>query len=313
MHLTRRQFASGLAGTLFLPSGPATAAGMMPMRAIRQFPLGDMAITVIDDGSFSMGVGMFASNAKSEIGPYLQSYGLDGKMAEIPLQVMLIETQGTRVLIDTGMGDVTFHGNDADSGRLVRSLESLGLAPKDIDILILTHGHPDHVGGLTINGERVFTDAEHYIPKSEFDFWTQKPERAPAGLREMIEECRRHLLPVAHGIMSYEDGQEIAPGIYAVAAPDHTYGHFAIRLESKGQSLLHLVDTAVHFITGLERPQWTVGADLDKKRAVETRQRLLSQAADERLMVAGYHFPFPGVGRVQRYGDAFRYVPVPLV
>ncbi len=313
MHITRRDMLAGLASTVFLPSGPATAAGMMPMRAIRQFPLGDMSITVIDDGSFSMGVGMFASNAKAEIGPYLESYGLDGKMAEIPLQVMLVETEGTRVLIDTGMGDVTFHGNEEDSGRLVRSLESIGLSPRDIDILILTHGHPDHVGGLTIGGERVFTAADHYIPDIEFKFWTQSPDRAPEGLREMIKECRRHLLPVAHGIKSYADEQEIAPGVFAVSAPGHTHGHFAVRLESRGQKLLHLVDTAVHYIAGLEHPEWTVGADLDKPRAVETRRRLLSQAVEERLLIAGYHFPFPGVGRVMRYGEGFRYVPVPLV
>lgn len=313
MHLTRRDMLAGLAGALILPSGPVTAAGMMPMRALRQFALGDMAVTVIDDGSFSMGVGMFASNAKSEIGPYLETYGLDGKTADIPLQVMLIETEGVRVLIDTGMGDVTFHGSEEDSGRLVRSLESIGLTPRDIDILILTHGHPDHVGGLSIAGERVFETAQHFIPDVEFKFWTQSPARAPAGLREMIEECRRHLLPVSHGIKSYEDGQEIAPGIFAVAAPGHTHGHFAIELRSRGQSLLHLVDTAVHYIAGLEHPNWTVGADLNKPLAVETRRRLLNRAVEERLLIAGYHFPFPGVGRVMRYGEGFRYVPVPLV
>ncbi len=303
-----------MAGLSFTPSGPAGADGMMPMRAIRGFDLGDMKITVIDDGSFSMGVNMFGSNAgEGAVGRLLSNYGLSETMAEMPLQIMLIETAGVRVLIDTGMGDVTFHGNEIDNGRLVRSLEVLGLAPQDIDILLLTHGHPDHVGGLTVQGERVFSNAEHYLPDIEFEFWTQSPERAPAGLREMIIECRRHLLPVAHGMRSYTDGQEIAPGVFAVAAPGHTHGHYAIQLRSRGESLLHLVDTAVHYITGLERPDWTVGADIDKPLAVETRKRLLSQAADERMLIAGYHFPFPGVGRIIRMGDAFRYVAVPLV
>ncbi len=303
-----------MAGLSFMPSGPAGADGMMPMRAIRGFDLGDMKITVIDDGSFSMGVNMFGSNAgEGAVGRLLSNYGLSETMAEMPLQIMLIETAGVRVLIDTGMGDVTFHGNEIDNGRLVRSLEVLGLAPQDIDILLLTHGHPDHVGGLTVQGERVFSNAEHYLPDIEFEFWTQSPERAPAGLREMIIECRRHLLPVAHGMRSYTDGQEIAPGVFAVAAPGHTHGHYAIQLRSRGESLLHLVDTAVHYITGLERPDWTVGADIDKSLAVETRKRLLSQAADERMLIAGYHFPFPGVGRIIRMGDAFRYVAVPLV
>lgn len=312
MNLIRREFCAGLGCLMFAPSGMAMA-DKMPMRAIRQFPLGDMNVTVIDDGSFTMGVNMFAANAKSEIGDLMAMYGLDRRKAEIPLQVMLIETDGIKVLIDTGMGDVQFHGNERDSGRLVSSLATLGLKPSDIDILILSHGHPDHVGGLSVEGERVFTTADHYIPEVEFKFWTQKPERAPAGLREMIEECRRHLLPVSHGLKSYDDGQEIAPGVFAVAAPGHTHGHFAIRLESRGQKLLHLVDTAVHFIAGLERPDWHTGADLDKKQAVETRKRLLTQAAEEQLLVAGYHFPFPGIGRVLQQGNGFRYVPMPLV
>ena len=231
----------------------------------------------------------------------------------MPLQVILIETEGVRVLVDTGMGDVSFNKSDPKAGRLLTSLASLGIEQKDIDILFLMHGHPDHVGGLTVEGQRAFTNALHYLPDLEFEFWTQEPDRAPAALREMIRECRTHILPVAHGLKSYSDGEDIAPGVFAVAAPGHTHGHFALRLESKGEKLLHLVDTSVHYIANLEHPDWTVGADLDKPRAVKTRKRLLAQAVDEQIMVAGYHFPFPGVGRILRMVDGFRYVPVPLV
>jgi glyoxylase-like metal-dependent hydrolase (beta-lactamase superfamily II) len=315
--LSRRKCLLGMtavAGLSILPSGPVRADGTMPMRAVRSFNLGDMKITVIDDGSFSMGVGMFGSNVPTaQVGELLKSYGLSSDKAEMPLQVMLVETEGVRLLIDTGLGDSTMHGSDVDNGRLVQSLHTLGLTADDIDIVLLTHGHPDHVGGLTLQGERVFKQAQHYIPDIEFAFWTQKPDSAPAQLREMIKECRLHLLPVAHGMRSYSDGDEIAPGVFAVAAPGHTHGHYAVRLESQGQSLLHLVDAAVHYIAGLEKPDWTVGADLDKPLAIQTRYKLLSQAADEKLLIAGYHFPFPGVGVIKRLGDGFRYVPVPLV
>jgi glyoxylase-like metal-dependent hydrolase (beta-lactamase superfamily II) len=164
-----------------------------------------------------------------------------------------------------------------------------------------------------VNSERVFPNAQHFLPDIEFGFWTQDPDRAPAALREMIIACRRHILPISHGLLSYADHTEIAPGIRAVAAHGHTHGHYAIMLESRGEKLLHLVDTAVHYIAGLEHPEWTVGADLNKPLAIETRKRLLSRAADEQLLVAGYHFPFPGVGRIMPLGEGFRYVPVPLV
>jgi glyoxylase-like metal-dependent hydrolase (beta-lactamase superfamily II) len=284
------------------------------MRAMQQFGLGDIAVTIINDGGFAMGAGMFGSNApKGAVGDLLASYGLDADKADMPLQIMLIETDGVRVLIDTGMGDVAYHGSSEDGGRLTGALAALGLAPTDIDIVVLTHGHPDHVGGVSQNGEPIFKNAQHYLPEIEAAFWTQDPDNAPASLREMVRVCRNHIMPVRGGLRSYSDGDEIAPGVFAVAAPGHTHGHAAIRLESRGEGLLHLVDTAVHYIAGLERPDWTVGADIDKPMAVATRKRLLSQAADEQLLIAGYHFPFPGIGRIMRYGDAFRYVPVPLI
>ena len=312
--IDRRHLILGLGAPLVLHRGMALAGpddAPMPMRAIERYRLGDMDIAVIDDGSFSMPLTMFTGGASAaERDAFMAAHDMAKPAVHVPLQVMLVQHEGQRILIDTGLGDVTMHGGAPDHGRLTASLAELGLGPGDIDTVILTHGHPDHIGGLTVEAAPQFAQARHLLPQAEFDFWTQNPERAPAGLRPMIEECRRHLLPLAHRITSYGDGDVLAPGITAVAAPGHTRAHFAIRLESRGERLLNLVDTAVFLDTALEHPDWTIGADLDKAQAVATRQRLFAEMAETGELVAAAHFPFPGVGRIARAADGYTFHPV---
>nr|MBX2878320.1 hypothetical protein [Granulosicoccus sp.] len=126
----------------------------------------------------------------------------------------------------------------------------------------------------------------------------------------MLAVGNEQLLPVKDLIRPYSDGDEIVPGITAIAAPGHTIGHHAFLLHNGGNKLLHLMDTAVHYLVGTEQPDWALAVELDADMAAATRNKLFKQAVDQQLLVAGYHFPFPGIGRLVKQNSGWRYVPI---
>jgi glyoxylase-like metal-dependent hydrolase (beta-lactamase superfamily II) len=281
------------------------------LRAIHRFGIGAMRITVIDDARFTFPAPAFAANQpEGTIGPFLDRFGLPTDFASLHMQVTLIENGDNKVLLDTGMGDVTFPKNPVDNGRLAAGLSAIGVAPEDITAVILSHGHPDHIGSCSKNGEPVFKNATYFMPPGELEFWTQNPGAEQTFPNFMLGVGNAQLEPIRKLIKPYGDGDEIVPGVTAVAAPGHTLGHHAFLLHEGDGKLLHLMDTAVHYLVGPEEPDWALAVEMDQKAAAATRRRLFKQAAEEKLLVAGYHFPFPGIGRIVEHGPAWRFVPM---
>ena len=310
-----------------LLSGAATAAIASPLmnisvsnaaepnsnslRAIHRFNLGKMRVTVIDDARFTFPAPAFAANQpEGTIGPFLDRFGLPTDFASLHMQVTLIENGANKILLDTGMGDTTFPQNPVDNGRLAAGLATISIAPEDITAVILSHGHPDHIGSCSKNGEPTFKNATYFMPPNELEFWTQKPGTEQNFPNFMLGVGNAQLEPVRQLIKPYADGDEIVPGVTAVAAPGHTLGHHAFLLHDGDAKLLHLVDTAVHYLVGPEEPDWALAVEMDQEVAAATRRRLFKQAAEQKILVAGYHFPFPGIGRIVEQGKAWRFVPV---
>lgn len=310
-----------------LLSGAATAAAASPLltvstanagkaethalRAIHRFNVGKLKLTVIDDARFTFPAPAFAANKpEGTVGPFLASFGLPTDFVSLHMQVTLIENGDKKSLLDTGMGHVTFPQNPEDNGRLKAGLAAIGIAPKDITDVILSHGHPDHVGSCSVNGVPAFKNATYYMPPNELEFWTQKPGTEANFQNFMLGVGNAQLEPIRKLIKPYGDGDVLVPGITAVAAPGHTLGHHAFLIQDGDAKLLHLMDTAVHYLVGPEEPDWALGVEMDPKAAAATRRRLFKQAAEEKLLVAGYHFPFPGVGRIIEQGPSWRYVPM---
>jgi glyoxylase-like metal-dependent hydrolase (beta-lactamase superfamily II) len=142
------------------------------------------------------------------------------------------------------------------------------------------------------------------------EFWTQKPSDEQNFMNLMLSVGNAQLEPVRSLIQPYSAGDEIVPGITAVAAPGHTLGHHAFLISGGDDKLLHLMDAAVHYLVGPEEPDWALGVEMDQTAAADTRRKLFKLAADENLLVAGYHFPFPGLGKIIPQDNAWRYVPV---
>ena len=203
---------------------------------------------------------------------------------------VLVRDGERTILFDTGFGD----------GGLDAAMEGAGVAPGDVTHVVITHMHPDHVGGLMKDGSPAFPDAEHVAGRVEHEWWTANP--APH-----IEE---NVLPIADRFTLIEDGAEVAPGVTAMAAFGHTPGHMTFRVEGEAGPMLIAGDLANHYVWSLGHPDWMVRFDMDHEKAAEARRRVLGMLASERMAMTGYHMPFPAAGFVEEAGDGFRWVPV---
>ncbi|WP_257311022.1 MBL fold metallo-hydrolase [Geothrix fuzhouensis] len=287
-----------LPGTAMTPSAPANASRLVSLR------LGQLQVWKLQDGRIPLAAsllkGIDAAEAKRMLG------GKDA--ADTPVNAFLVRMPGHTVLVDTGIGK----DPEEDSGHLAEQLAAAGVAASDIDLILITHDHFDHIGGLLkADGTRVFPKAVLRVARREHAFWTEDPARLPERLRDRAPRLKAlfGVYEKAGAFRPFEDGEELAPGLRAIPAHGHTGGHTVYAFSSEGRELWCIGDL-IHFgAVQFQHPEVGVAFDLDGDRAVKVRQELFREAARRKAVLAGAHLP--QLVRITPKGAGYEAVPVP--
>jgi glyoxylase-like metal-dependent hydrolase (beta-lactamase superfamily II) len=242
------------------------------------------------------------------MGQLLEAAALPRTTIPTAVNAFLVNTGERLVLIDAG----TATAMGPSLGRLLINLAAAGIEPAAVDAVLLTHMHPDHAYGLlTAGGAAAFPNAEVVVAEPEFAFWSDDAmlARAPADAKPFFEGARAAVKPYAARLRRFSADGEVVPGIVAVAAPGHTPGHTMYRVVSGDAALLVWGDLVHSAALQLPRPEIAPSFDVDAARGIESRRRMLDEVANSRIMVAGMHIGFPGIGHVMREGQGYRLAP----
>lgn len=295
--LTRRQ---ALMGGAALPlaaalSSPAFAAAPQMGASVpthRRFMLGGFEITTLLAGTTPRDnpQGIFGMNvSEEEFAKVSADNFIPTDVAQFFFTPTLINTGSELILFDTGL----------NAAGITRAIEAAGYTADQVDTIVLTHMHGDHIGGLMKDGAPTFANARYVAGAIEHNHWSAAGNERFDGM----------VAPLNDKMSFLNGGDAVVSGIEAVEAFGHTPGHMAYRITSEGEGLMLIADAANHPVWSLGYPDWEVRFDADKAAAAATRRALFGMIADERLPMIGYHMPFPAIGFVETRGDGFRYVP----
>jgi glyoxylase-like metal-dependent hydrolase (beta-lactamase superfamily II) len=316
MEFTRRSFGLAAAGAALLPALPS-AAKEVPAGAqapgIYRLKIGALEVTVLNDGSGALPTKYFSGDANGTAKLLDNAFVASKDMAPTTFNEWLINTGDKLILVDTG------YANEIGplAGKLPKTLAAAGVNPADIDAVVITHIHPDHCNGLlTAEKQIAFPNATIHVNGDEFAWWLEGEPKVPEGkpfFKGLFEGGRAVFKPYIDGkrVQTFKDGAEIAPGVTAVTAPGHTVGHTMLRIANGDGQLLIWTDIVHSTALQFPEPERSIAYDLDQAQAVATRKKVMDMAATDRLLIAGTHIGFPGVGHVAKASSGYAFVPVP--
>ena len=306
----RRALLCGVSAALLPYAPPAFAAA--PMLGLSRpthlrYKLGSFEVTVFNDGAITIPRvhPVFGGNASAEeVAALAAENFLPADKMEISFAPIMVNTGKELILFDTGNGA----GRRPNAGHTLSHLEAAGYSADQVDTVVLTHMHPDHIGGLMENGAPAYPNARYVTGQVDYDFWSTE-DKLSGRTERIAKVVQANMVPLADKTTFLSPDRDVVTGVTAVDAFGHTPGHMAYHIESDGRRLLIWADSANHPVFALQRPDWFMGFDVDKEKAVAARKRLFGMAAADRIPATGYHMPFPAVGFVEEHGPGFRFLP----
>ena len=320
--LTRRTILAGSALTAasafqplaVKPAGAAAAPAGKQAAGVYRYKIGNFEVTAISDGMLDWPLNdTFIRNAPlADVHKALTDSFLPTDKLPIPVTSLAVNTGSKLILLDTGTAG-QFAKMHPRSGLWSSNLAAAGIDPNSVDTVIVSHFHADHINGIRDkDGKLSFPNAEIMVPAPEWAYWMDdcKMSTAPEGIQGNFKNSRRVFGDIAKDVKRYDWEKEVVPGITAIAAPGHTPGHTAYMIGSGKEALLHLVDTSNNPFLFVRNPEWQAAFDMDGNQAVETRKKLLDRAAADKMLVQGYHFPFPASGYITKTAKGYDLTPV---
>ena len=272
--------------------------------------LGDFEITALSDGVFDLDTRTMLADIAPERREALLKNAFETDVLPTSVNAYLINTGESLVLVDTGAADRF----GPTLGHLLDNLIASGYRPEQVDRVLVTHLHPDHIGGLVADGRRVFPNATVHVERKEMNFWLSAAalEAAPEDRKAFFRGAAMSIDPYARAgrLEPFSGTTELSSGITAVSSPGHTPGHTTYVIESKGRKLVLWGDlmevAAIHFV----EPATTIAFDVDGREAVARRPKAYADAAAGRHLVGASHLPFPGIGHLRAEPEGYAWVPV---
>ncbi len=276
-----------------------------------RYKIGDFEITAINDGVWlpDISPNFFRNFSVADAQKALNEQFQRTDKLVVPITALMVNTGSKLVLIDAGTAGMF----TPTSASFMTNLAAAGFDPKQVDTIIVSHFHGDHINGIRPkDGQLVFPNAEIKVPEPEWAHWMDDGKMAatPEAARGNFNNSRRVFGPIAKDVTRFEPGKEVETGITSIAAPGHTPGHCAFAISSGGQTMMTIVDATNNAYLFVRNPEWQISFDMDGAMAVETRKRLLDRAAADKMLVAGYHWPFPSAGHITKEGSGYRLHPV---
>jgi glyoxylase-like metal-dependent hydrolase (beta-lactamase superfamily II) len=284
-----------------------------PQAGYYRLKIGKVDVIAVSDGGAAFDVLGVVAKEKQEAAVQIMAKSLVKSPVFVSVNAYVILLGGRTIMVDAGTGELF----GVKLGKLPDSLRAAGIPPESITDILVTHIHPDHTGGLSVGGKKLYPNATVHVNQKELDFWTDKSagDKAVEPTKEFFGQVPSTVGPyISSGtVKTFEGETQIVPGIRSIPAYGHTPGHTFYILEDGGQKIAFMGDTIHVQDAQFEDPSITVAFDVDPKQAAATRVRAFADAAQDGYYVAFDHMSFPGIGRVMKENVGYRWLPVPYI